>query len=154
MTKTPDSLTQAYYREKGFHVIKVESWGLYPDIHRADFLGIYDYLAFDDSDTFLFAIQTTTKHNMNARRKKMLANISFGWWTHGRRRSILHGWECTNQARGTWVLHEEELMLSDWEKVQAEKKRRETTLNTNTDLYKQLFPNGHEAGSAVPLTLN
>lgn len=147
--KTPDYLTQAEYRAKGFHVIKVEQWGLHPEPHRVDFLGIYDYLAFDDADTAIFAIQTTTKHNMNARRKKMLSDKSFAWWTRGHRRSLLHGWECVNKARGIWVLHEVELTMDDWNKFQDAKKEMESHINTESPLYKELFPNGHDVNSPL-----
>lgn len=142
MAKTPDSLTKELYRDKGFHVIKVELWGLHPEPHRTDFLGIYDYLAFDNNDEAIFAIQTTTKQNMSARRRKMLDSKSFEWWTHGHRRSILHGWECINKQRGLWKLHEEELTLKDWEKYQAAKKERESQIDENSPLFKELFPNG------------
>ncbi len=113
---------------------------MYPEIHRKDFLGIYDYLAFDDDDKEMFAIQTTTKGNMGARRKKMLAKATFAWWTKGRRKSILHGWY---QERGKWKVMEEELTMNDWNKWQAEEKERNSHIDTNSALYKQLFPNGH-----------
>jgi len=62
---TPDSLTKAHYTALGYTIVKVEGWGLYPEIQRTDFLGIYDYLAFNDAGEII-AIQTTTKHNMSA----------------------------------------------------------------------------------------
>lgn len=142
MSKTPDSLTQKEYRDKGYHVIKVEQWGLHPAPHRVDFLGIYDYLAFNNEDAAIFAIQTTTKGNMNARRKKMLNDKSFEWWTQGHRRSLLHGWECVSKARGIWKLHEVELTMDDWNTFQAKKKAEESVIDKESELYKQLFPNG------------
>lgn len=147
MSKTPDSLTQEHYRALGYHVIKVEQWGLHPSPHRVDFLGIYDYLVFNDAGEMI-AVQTTTKHNANARRKKMLSDKSFEWWTQGGRRSILNGWECISKPRGIWKLHETELTLEDWKTFQTEKKAKEDVLDTNSALYKELFPNGH--GTVVP----
>lgn len=140
MALTPDKLTQENYRGKGYHVVKVEMWGLYPEPHRADFLGIYDYLAFNDAGE-MFAIQTTTKHNVSARRKKMLSAQSFSWWTKGGRRSILHGWYKEN---GRWKLYEEELTILDWENFQRQKKQEASVINKNSSLYKELFPNGLE----------
>jgi|GEM_PF-4017499 len=140
MSKTPDSLTQEAYRAKGYHVIKVEQWGLHPAPHRVDFLSIFDYLAFNDAGDMI-AIQTTTKHNASARRKKMLGKPSFSWWTKGGRRSLLHGWECINKARGIWKLHETELTMEDWESFQAAKRAEEQIVNKDSPLYKELFPN-------------
>lgn len=141
MSKTPDTLTKEHYRNLGFHITKVEQWGLHPEPHRIDFLGIFDYLAFNDSGDII-AIQTTTKHNMNARRKKMLSKPSFSWWTKGGRRSVLHGWECISKQRGIWKLHSIELTLEDWENFQKQKKAEESVLDTESPLYKELFPNG------------
>lgn len=124
--------------------MKVETWGMHPSPHRSDFLGIYDYMAFNDDTDDMYCIQTTTKHNMAARRKKMLSSITFSWWTKRNRRSILHGWECISKARGIWKLHEEELTLVDWEKFQSKKKAEESVINKNSDLYRSLFPNGDE----------
>lgn len=143
MAKTPDNLTQAEYRGRGYHVIKVEQWGMHPELHRTDFLGIFDYLVFNDAGEMI-AIQTTTKHNMSERRKKMLSSVAFSWWTKGGRRAILHGWECINKQRGIWKLHEEELTMDDWNTFQAKKKEIESTVDKKSPLYRELFPNGHE----------
>lgn len=137
-TNTPDTLTQAEYRGRGYHVIKVEQWGLHPHPHRVDFLGIFDYLAFNNAGEMI-AIQTTTKTNVSARRKKMLNDISFEWWTQGGRRSIIHGWY---KKSGKWALHEEELTLAHWHEFQAKKRKEESIVHKNTALYKELFPDG------------
>lgn len=138
MALTPDKLTQERYRGLGYHVIKVEMWGLYPEPHRADFLGIYDYLAFND-DGEMIAIQTTTKPNVSTRRKKMLSAKTFSWWTKAGRRSVLHGWY---KEKGRWKLYEEELTLRQWEDFQAVAKKEQSTINKNSPLFKELFPNG------------
>lgn len=117
--------------------MKVETWGVYPKLHRQDFLGIFDYLAFNDAGEMI-AIQTTTKPNVSTRRKKMLMASSFAKWTRGGRKSLLHGWY---KERGQWRCHEEELTLKDWEAFQKKEKERE--IDTNTDFYKSLFPNEH-----------
>lgn len=140
MALTPDQLTREEYSSRGYHIVKVEGWGFYPDIHRTDFLGIYDYLAFNDAGEMI-AIQTTTKGNALARRKKMLSRQSFSWWTQGGRRSILHGWY---KKSGKWVLQEEELTMEDWNKWQAAEKEKNSHIDTESALYKELFPNGHE----------
>lgn len=147
MSLTPDTLTQEEYRKRGYHIVKVEGWGLYPHIHRTDFLGIYDYLAFNDKGEMI-AIQTTTKHNANARRKKMLSKKSFANWTRGGRRSMLHGWF---KKSGRWALEETELTLKDFEQWQAIEAEKNSHIDTSTELYKELFPNGHEdAAECVP----
>lgn len=138
MAKTPDILTQTEYRSRGYHVIKVEQWGLHPAPHRVDFLGIFDYLAFNDAGEMI-AIQTTTKHNMAARRKKMLDSVSFSWWTRGGRRAILNGWEFKGNR---WHLHEMELTIHDWNEAQRKKKEIESQVDENSPLFKELFPNG------------
>lgn len=138
MAFSTDKLTQQEYRDRGYHVIKVETWGLHPRPHRADFLGIYDYLAFND-DGEMIAIQTTTKSELSRRRKKMLSDKSFSWWTKGGRRSILHGWY---KEKGKWKLHEEELTMDDWNKFQAKKKEIESQIDENSPLFKELFPDG------------
>lgn len=140
MSLTPDQLTREEYSSRGYHVIKVEGWGMYPDIHRTDFLGIYDYLAFNDAGEMI-AIQTTTKANALARRKKMLSKKSFSWWTQGGRRSIINGWY---KKHGRWALQEEELTMKDWQKHQDKEAEKNSHIDTTSALYKELFPNGHE----------
>lgn len=135
---TPDNLTKEVCAKRGYHVVKVESWGIYPKLHRSDFLGIYDYLAFNDAGEML-AIQTTTKANVSARRKKMLHAKSFSWWTKGGRRSILHGWY---KKSGRWLLHEEELTMDDWQKFQDAETKKNSVIDKNSSFFKELFPNG------------
>lgn len=136
--KTPDQLTQQEYRGRGYHVIKVESWGFHPKMHRTDFLGIYDYLAFNDAGEMI-AIQTTTRAHASDRRKKMLRSNSFAWWTVGGRRSLLSTWY---KERGRWKLQEEELTLENWQRYQDEEKERNSKIDTSRPLFKELFPDG------------
>lgn len=114
---------------------------MYPEIHREDFLGIYDYLAFNDAGEML-AIQTTTKHNMEARRRKMLNKKTFEWWTKGGRRSVLHGWYRKKNANkkevGLWLLVEKELTMKDWTTFQTEKEAK-NTLDKTSPLYRELI---------------
>lgn len=145
MALTPDQLTQRYYHERGYHIVKVESWKVHPELRRADFLGIYDYLAFNDTDPCLYAIQTTTKAHHPDRRRKMLKSRSFSWWTKGTRRSILLTWY---KEKGKWMPKEEELTMDDWNKYQAELAEEMNKIDTESELYKMLFPEG----TAVPST--
>ena len=141
MAQTPDNLTQNHYRDLGYHCIKVEKWGLHPEPHREDFLGIYDYLAFND-DGEMIAIQTTTKHNMEARRKKMLAKTTFSWWTKGGRRSILHGWYRRKGKNGKevggWLLEEKEFTMKDWTTYRTEQEAK-NALDKTSPLYRELI---------------
>lgn len=135
MAETPDSLTKAEFTKRGYRIVKVEKWGLHPHIHREDFLGIYDYMAFNDSDDFIFCIQTTTRAHLSDRRKKMLSHTSFDWWTKGRRRSLLHGWYKKN---GRWALQEEELTMDDWREFQANKDKNVKYSKKDLELFKML----------------
>jgi len=139
---TPDQLTKRYYHERGYRIVKVEGWGFHPKIHRIDFLGIYDFIAMTDEE--LIAVQTTTKSNHSSRRHKMLRSQTFAWWTKPKahRRSMLLTWY---KERGKWKPREEELTMEDWEKYQADIQERNSHIDTNSDLYKTLFPNrGHD----------
>lgn len=143
MALTPDQLTREYYSNLGYSVTKVEGWKIYPELRRCDFLGIYDYLAFNDHE--ILAIQTTTKSNMSSRRKKMLTAKSFARWTKGNRRSILIVW---HKERGRWKETVEELYMKNWDAMQAKIAEENNKVDTDSDLYKMLFPNG----TAVPTT--
>jgi len=140
MALTPDNLTRQYFIDKGYHVSKVEGWRIQPNIRRADFLGIYDYLAFNEEEEI--AIQTTTKANISTRRKKMLTAKTFEWWTSGKtRRSLLHGWY---KESGMWCVKEEELTMEDWHKRQKEIRQEEQFVDVNSPLYKELMGDGKE----------
>ena len=144
MALTPDQLTQRYYHERGYHITKVEGWGFYPDIHRTDFLGIYDFLAFNDDE--IIAVQTTTKSNRSSRWHKMLKSKSFAWWTKGKgRRSVLLTWY---KEKGKWMPKYEELTMKDWDAYQQKLQEEMNKIDTESDLYKMLFPEG----TAVPTT--
>lgn len=143
MPLSPDKLTQRYYQERGYHITKVEGWGFYPDIHRTDFLGIYDFLAFNDHE--IIAVQTTTKPNRSSRFKKMMKSRSFASWTKGNRRSALLTWA---KVKGKWQPFYEELTMEHWNKYQAELAEEMNKVDTDSELYKMLFPEG----TAVPST--
>ena len=137
-TKEPDKRTRQMYNDLGYHVIKVEAFIYIPGAeqqHRRDFLGIYDYIAMNDRE--IIAIQTTTKPNALARRKKMLKAKAFSWWTQGGRRSILHGWYKNKSNR--WVVQKEELTMKDWHEYQAKiKKEMDSVDYKESALYKEL----------------
>ncbi len=138
-TKEPDRRTRQLYNERGYHVVKSEAYVYIPGItqqHRRDFLGIFDYLAFNDEE--IVGIQTTTKHNMNDRRKKMLSRKSFAWWTSGKhRRAILHGWYKNSSNR--WDVVEDELTMEDWYAMQEKIEHDAAAVDpTKTALYGEL----------------
>ena len=135
MPRTPDQLTKEYYIERGYHCTKVEGWNVQPVIRRKDFLGIYDYMAFNDAGEMI-AIQTTTKQHMPERRRKMLAKKTFTWWTQGGRRSVLQGWYKKNNK---WVVKEEELTMKDWEEYQAAEKKKIDDVPPDPELHKMLY---------------
>lgn len=145
MPFTTDQLTRKYYADLGYHVAKVESWKVHPELRRADFLGIYDYLAFNDEETI--AVQTTSKTNRSSHWHKMLKASSFSRWTQlkAKRRSELITWE---KVRGRWVPTIEKLVMEDWQKYQAKISEQNNKIDTESPLYKMLFPDG----TAVPNT--
>lgn len=144
MPLTPDQLTRKYYSERGFHITKVEGWKIHPELRRCDFLGIYDFLAFNDK--CIIAVQTTTKTNRTSRRHKMLQSKGFSWWTSGEnRRSALLTW---HKERGKWMPTDEELTMDHWNEYQKKMQEENSKIDTESELYKMLFP----AGSAVPTT--
>jgi len=137
-TKEPDKRTRQMYNDLGYHVVKVEAFLYIPGMaqqHRRDFLGIFDYLAFNNKE--IIGIQTTTKNNMGARRKKMLSSKSFSWWTNGGRRSILHGWFKNKSNR--WDVEEEELTMDEWTAFQERTRKECKDANhKESALYKEL----------------
>ena len=142
MSLTPDNLTKRDFKERGYHITKAEHYVYIPNKSikiKRDFLGIYDYIAFNDEETI--CIQTTTKHNSLARRKKMLGSQAFKWWTapKAKRRSILQGWY---MEKGRWKVQEEELTLNDWQLFQAELSKNDEELEklSSEELTQRLFP--------------
>lgn len=143
MSLTPDNLTKRDFQERGYHIVKAEQYVYIPGRtvqHKKDFLGIYDYIAFNDEDTI--AIQTTVKGEFSRRRKKMLSSQSFKNWTsaNAKRRSILQGWY---KEKGLWYTREEELTIKDWEEHQKELRKGDAELEklSKDELYQRLFPN-------------
>lgn len=136
MALTPDKLTQRFYSENNYHITKTESYNAFTQ-RRSDLLGFIDYIAFNGEE--IIGVQTTSWSNHTARVKKILGKKSFLHWIEcPTRKVVVQSWK---KQKGRWVSREQELTKEDYDEQQA--KEKEKPIDTTTDFYKSLFPNGH-----------
>ena len=136
MALTPDNLTKRYYSDLGYAITKTESFNGYTQ-RRADLLGFIDYLALSETETI--GVQTTSWSNHSARVHKILNKKTFLTWIKNPSRTVVvQSWK---KVKGKWVSREQTLTKEDYDEYHANKK--EPDIDTDSDLYKTLFPNGH-----------
>lgn len=76
-------------RKEGYFVWHCETWCAFSR-KKKDLLGFADLLAIKESE--MVAVQTTSRGNMSARRKKILSRESYPHWKAAKGKVLLHGW--------------------------------------------------------------
>ena len=76
-------------REEGYFVWHCETWCAFTK-RKKDLLGFADLLALRSKRTV--AVQTTSRANLSARRKKILNAESYKHWKEAGNEVLLHGW--------------------------------------------------------------
>lgn len=82
--------TKKHLEARGYHSASVERWNTFAKV-KNDLFGFADYLAFQAGLPVLL-IQTTSKGNMAARRKKIKANAIAKEWLKSGNSIEIHGW--------------------------------------------------------------
>jgi hypothetical protein len=100
--KSPTALSLDFLNKCGYVCHIVEKRLPIPGKHiTQDCYGIADILAYH-SRHGIALVQTTTAHNMEARRRKILASPHFEGWKRAGGKFILHGWG-KNGCEGGWL---------------------------------------------------
>ena len=100
---TPTQRSLKWLRSMGWTAEVVERWNPHARI-RQDALGFGDILACRPEDGVAL-VQTTSKTNLPARRKKILDSERAATWMRSGGRILLHGWY--KKGRFWQVAHEE-----------------------------------------------
>jgi hypothetical protein len=87
---SPTQRSLAKLRADGWLVTVVEKWNSHARVTQ-DLFGFADLLAIKDGMTLL--VQTTTRHNVSARLRKITASATAALWLGSPHRAIVvHGW--------------------------------------------------------------
>jgi len=126
---TPTQLSLKEMRRQGFLCVVVEKWNAFVPVKanarkcpvcgkgegfgiRQDLFGFADIYAINPKTQERVFIQTTTKHNMVARKLKILANNNLPKVLNSGHRVVVHGWLQTDvKTRGKYDLTEMEITL-------------------------------------------
>jgi len=126
---SPTELTLRHMRKLGFTCVVVEKWNQFVPVKanarkcpvcgkgegfgiRQDLFGFADIYAINPKTQEGVFIQTTTKHNMVARKLKILANNNLPKVLNSGHRVVVHGWLQTGlKTRGAYELTEMEITL-------------------------------------------
>ena len=76
---------------RGYVAANVEKWMPFQS-RRQDLFGFADVIAFKESHAEILLVQTTTKSNMSARKKKILANDTAKKWLAAGHHIEIQGW--------------------------------------------------------------
>ena len=126
---TPTELTLKHMRKLGFYCVVVEKWNPFVPTKdpkhvcpfckkpegfgiRQDLFGFADIYAINPRTQDRVFIQTTTKHNMVARKLKILGNNNLPTVLNSGHRVVVHGWMQTGDHKwGQYDLTEMEITL-------------------------------------------
>ena len=100
---TTTQLSKQYLIDAGYTVDKVEHYDYFSK-RRKDLFSFGDLLAFNENEIII--IQTTSKSNMSARRKKIKSNPITKQWLNQTRKIHIHGWY---KDKNKWVVKVEEI---------------------------------------------
>jgi len=103
MTISPAELTLRDLRNQGYRAQVVEKWNPHARV-RQDLFGIIDVLAIGRNETI--AVQSTTKHNLKARIKKIAESESIGDIREAGWTVLVHGWHQPKGKGTRWQLVE------------------------------------------------
>ena len=108
MAKTSTTThTMKLFRKFNYTVWKTEHWCSFSR-KRKDLLGFIDVIAFDEVE--IIGVQDTSKGNVGARIKKILASpLAWDWLQQENRAIIVVGW---HKVKNRWAYEEEEILLS------------------------------------------
>jgi hypothetical protein len=112
-TPSPTQRSLALLRQRGYVVEKVEQRLTFRGFVTRDLFGCIDLIAVRWGE--IVGVQTTSRNNLAARRRKALGCPGLAAWLGGGGRFILHGWAKVG-ARGqrkTWSCAEQELTFAD-----------------------------------------
>lgn len=126
---SPTELTLRHMRKLGYSAFVVEKWNAFIPVKenarkcpvcgkgegfgaRQDLFGFADIYAFHPLTQDRVFIQVTTKHNIVARKLKILANNNLPKVLNSGHRVVVHGWQQTGlKTRGAYELTEVEITL-------------------------------------------
>ncbi len=121
MAFTTDQLTAREMRDRGYVTVKVEHYTWFPGMKqplKRDFLGFADYFCWNDYESVL--VQTTSKSNHLARKKKIMSKEFFKKWVKNPNHKVLvQSWE--KKGKG-YICKDEYITLSMVEEMEAKKK--------------------------------
>ena len=103
---SPTKRSLALLRKQGFDVGIVEKWNQWAKV-RQDLFGFIDLVAMKPGHG-IYGIQTTSRANMAARRKKIQASDLALTWKASGGVILLHGWQ-KNRRTGRWEVLVEKL---------------------------------------------
>ena len=117
MAKSTTSLSTNYFRKAGYKVANVEKdcrgaggkWTFF----KKDLFGAWDLLCVKGDVPGVTGVQTTTKININARIKKILASEAIRDWIYAGNKAVIHGW---GKEGRFWVVKIKELTIGDLSK--------------------------------------
>ena len=96
---SPTRKSLKYLRDAGYTVAVTERWNAFAKV-RQDLFGFIDLTCLHPDVTGVIGVQTTTRHNMKARKDKILALPAAHLWMKCGNVIWIHGWDGQ-------VLHEE-----------------------------------------------
>lgn len=89
---SPTERSLKYLRDAGYTVAKAEHWNPFAR-RRVDLFGFIDLVAIRPGETL--AVQTTSRSNVAARRRKILGLDAALTWLQAGNRIVVHGWDKT-----------------------------------------------------------
>jgi len=108
---SPTQRSIAYLKKNGHLPWIVEKWNPHAKV-RQDMYGWVDIVAVSAEVPGVLGVQTTTKHNMQARLHKALGNKALVAWIKAGGRLVIHGWQ---KKRGRWEVDCRPVTLMDLE---------------------------------------
>lgn len=78
-------------RQRGFVAAVVERWNSFANV-RQDLFGWMDIIAYHPERKITLGVQTTTRQNLVARKRKVLENNNAAAWLAAGNKIEVHGW--------------------------------------------------------------
>lgn len=116
---SPTQRSLALLRAQGYIVQVVERWQHFARV-RIDLFNGIDIVAIREHGLGVLGVQTTSRSNLSARRKKLLAEPRMRLWVACGNQLHLHGWK---KVKGRWQVVEEALKIGDFPVDNATDKR-------------------------------
>lgn len=108
-----DTRTRQNLESRGYVYWKTEYWNHHAR-KRKDLIGCLDAIGLKDGDPIL-GVQTTSRGNIAARRRKILANPLAKLWLLAGGEIEVHGWDQPNGPRTSWRVRVVPVEIGDFE---------------------------------------